>query len=80
METNPSDPLEALKAAVGKIGSQSATGRLLKVTQAAVWGWLNQKGMLPAEHVLAVEEATGISRHRLRPDVYGPEPTEDAAA
>jgi hypothetical protein len=25
---------------------------------------------LPAEHVLAVEAATGISRHELRPDIY----------
>lgn len=25
---------------------------------------------LPAEHVLAVEAATGVSRHLLRPDIY----------
>lgn len=28
----------------------------------------------PAERCLAIEAATGISRYRLRPDVYGPEP------
>lgn len=25
---------------------------------------------LPAEYVIAVEEKTGVSRHRLRPDIY----------
>lgn len=25
---------------------------------------------LPAEHVLAVEAMTGVSRHNLRPDIY----------
>jgi DNA-binding transcriptional regulator YdaS (Cro superfamily) len=27
---------------------------------------------LPAEFCLAVEDATGVSRHRLRPDIFGP--------
>lgn len=29
---------------------------------------------VPAERVLDVEQATGISRHVLRPDVFGPAP------
>lgn len=78
MDANPPPALGALKAAVVKIGSQSAAGRLLGVSQAAVWGWLNVKLMLPAEHVLTVEAKTGISRHLLRPDVYGPEPIDAA--
>jgi DNA-binding transcriptional regulator YdaS (Cro superfamily) len=28
---------------------------------------------IPAEYVLAIEGVTGISRHDLRPDVFGPE-------
>ena len=72
-ETQP--PLESLKEAVSRIGSQSATARLLGVTQAAVWGWLNRGTELPAKHVLPIEAATGVSKHLLRPDVYGPEPT-----
>lgn len=45
--------------------------RLLKTSQANVWAWLNktQRG-LPAEHVLTVEALSGVSRHRLRPDIY----------
>jgi DNA-binding transcriptional regulator YdaS (Cro superfamily) len=29
---------------------------------------------VPAERVLEVEQLSGISRHELRPDVYGPAP------
>jgi DNA-binding transcriptional regulator YdaS (Cro superfamily) len=63
-------PAEALRAAVDAVGSQSAMGRLLGVSQAAVWRWLDRAHHLPAEHVLTVEAATGISKHVLRPDVY----------
>ncbi|WP_088368543.1 transcriptional regulator [Sphingomonas dokdonensis] len=71
-------PNQALSDAVDAAGGQSALGRLLGTSQAAVWKWVRRGKPLPAEHVLKVEEATGISRHRLRPDVYGPEPTEGA--
>ncbi|MDF2603590.1 transcriptional regulator [Sphingomonas sp.] len=79
MKQDPLSPAATLREAIKQIGSQTATGRLLGVSQAAVWAWLNEGKVLPAEHVLRVEEATGISRHRLRPDVYGPEPAEHAA-
>lgn len=62
--------LVALREAIEVIGSQSATARLLKVTQGAVSKWLSGKKPLAAEHVLAVEAATGVSKHRLRPDIY----------
>lgn len=35
---------------------------------------------VPAARVLDVEAVTGVSRHSLRPDIYGPAPSEDAAA
>lgn len=63
-------PHAALREAVNRIGSQSATGRLLKISQAAVWEWLKKEKVLPGEHVLTVEAETGISRHDLRPDLY----------
>lgn len=52
------------------MGSQSAMARLLDISQAAVWKWLDEKSVLPAEHVLKVEAATGVPRHDLRPDIY----------
>lgn len=61
--------------AVRAAGSQSAFGRLIGKRQSVVHDWLRRGVLLPAEHCRAVEAATGISRHKLRPDVYGPEPT-----
>lgn len=43
-------------------------------------GALSQWGQVPADRVISVERLTGISRHDLRPDVFGPaSPKEDAA-
>lgn len=61
---------EALKLAVEKIGTQQAFADLLGVSQPRVWRWLNQSKQLPAEYVLDIEAATGVSRHDLRPDIY----------
>jgi DNA-binding transcriptional regulator YdaS (Cro superfamily) len=63
-------PFEALKAAVLRAGSQSALARICGVSQTAVWKWLQSGKRLPAEHVLAVEAATKVARHLLRPDIY----------
>lgn len=60
---------EAVRAA----GSQSALARLLDCSQSTVHLWLRKGQHLPAQHVLKVEAATGISRHRLRPDIYPPD-------
>jgi len=48
--------------------TQLATGNA--VTRVAVYKWLRAR-KIPAERVLRVEELTGISRHDLRPDVFG---------
>ncbi|MGE4324132.1 MAG: transcriptional regulator [Sphingobium sp.] len=63
-------PFEALQRAVEILGSQSALARICGVSQTAVWKWLQSSKRLPAEHVLRVEAATGVSRHWLRPDIY----------
>nr|WP_280742284.1 YdaS family helix-turn-helix protein [Sphingomonas jejuensis] len=66
-----------MDAAISELGSQAAMARLVGVSQPSVWGWVHRLGKLPAEHVLKVEEATGISRHVLRPDIY-PQDTKAA--
>jgi DNA-binding transcriptional regulator YdaS (Cro superfamily) len=58
---------KAAKAA----GGQSALARLLKVTPQAVQK-MCASGRVPAERVLEIEKATGVSRHELRPDIYPP--------
>lgn len=45
-------------------------GRLLGVSQPTVWKWLQRTKRLPAEHCLAVEIETGVSKYLLRPDIY----------
>lgn len=69
MEQEPT-PFEALTQAVEIAGGQSALGRICGKAQPTVWKWLQTSKRLPAEHVLDVEDATGVSRHLLRPDIY----------
>lgn len=57
--------------------TQSAAAEYLGVSQPLVSHWA-RTGRIAAEHVLSVESKTGISRHVLRPDVFGP-PTAQAA-
>jgi DNA-binding transcriptional regulator YdaS (Cro superfamily) len=67
-------PLDEIQEALGcKVGrGYTAISRALggAVTPQAVHKWKR----VPPEHVLALEAATGVSRYRQRPDVFGPEP------
>lgn len=62
-----------IAAAVEKTGAgQAGLARLLGVSPQAVNQWVNGNRPVPSRHVLAIEKATGVSRHELRPDVFGP--------
>ncbi|RYG75683.1 MAG: hypothetical protein EON59_17960 [Alphaproteobacteria bacterium] len=61
---------QALRRAVTVAGSQLAFERITGVRQQNVSNWLRRGALLPAEHVIRTEQATGISRHDLRPDIY----------
>lgn len=63
----------SLAEAVRRVGSQSAFARLVGKSQASVFTRLRDGKPLWAESVLAVEAATGVSKERLRPDIYPPE-------
>lgn len=56
-------------------GSQSELARRVKVTPQSVQQWVTAN-KVPAERVLDVEEATGVSRYELRSDLY---PLDDSA-
>lgn len=73
MQKEPT-PFEALQEAVEVAGSQSALARICGVGQPAVWKWLQSSKRIPAEFVLRVEAATGVSKHHLRPDIYPVKP------
>ena len=63
-------PDQALQDAVSQAGSQAAFAKICGVRQPAVSKWVRSGKPLPAEHVLTVERATGVSKHLLRPDIY----------
>lgn len=58
-----------LQLAIEAAGGISALAERLGMKKQAVWQWRR----VPPKRVLAVEAATGgvVSRHRLRPDIYG---------
>jgi len=58
----------ALKRALEKIGG---TARLAVAIGSITPQAISQWKVCPVMRVLAVEAATGISRHELRPDVFG---------
>ncbi|TPK15197.1 helix-turn-helix domain-containing protein [Mesorhizobium sp. B2-5-9] len=53
-----------------KVGGLSKLAEGLGIKHQAFYSWKK----VPAERVLDFERLTGISRHVLRPDVFGPEP------
>jgi post-segregation antitoxin (ccd killing protein)/DNA-binding transcriptional regulator YdaS (Cro superfamily) len=54
-----------LAAAIEAAGGTSVLARRLGITSSAISQWRQ----VPADRVLAVETATGVPRHRLRPDL-----------
>lgn len=62
---------EALERAIKAAGGLAKLAAPLGITAQAVSQW----DEVPPLRVLAVEQASGVSRHELRPDLY-PEPAE----
>lgn len=60
--------MKAIERAVEKAGGQQALADKCGVKYQAVQKWI--RNGVPAERVLDIESATGISRHELRPDIY----------
>jgi TorA maturation chaperone TorD len=56
-----------LDEAIRVVGGVSELARKLGISQPSVSGWTR----VPTERVIAVEEATGVGRAVLRPDLYG---------
>lgn len=62
----------ALEKACEKAGGQTPLAVLIGTTQSQVWYWLNEaKKGVPAEFAIKIEEKVGVSRHDLRPDIFG---------
>jgi Uncharacterized protein conserved in bacteria, prophage-related len=67
---------EALERAKKNVGGPAALAKALGgITSQAVSQWKK----VPPERVIEVERISGVSRHELRPDIFGPAPQETAA-
>lgn len=62
--------IDIVTKAAEKAGGVVALARELGIKHTALYSW----NRVPAERVLDVERISGISRHALRPDIFGPEP------
>jgi DNA-binding transcriptional regulator YdaS (Cro superfamily) len=60
-------------------GNQSRFAEAIGTSQQNISNWLRKGAPLPAEYVLKAEAATGIERHKWRPDIY-PAPLSEASA
>jgi len=66
------DPrVKAWRKAHKFLGGARPLARYLGISPAAVQQWQ----ICPADRVVEVERLSGVSRHRLRPDVFGETPT-----
>jgi hypothetical protein len=63
-------PNRGLAKAIEAAETLSNLAKIVGVTTGAACRWRN----IPIEHVPRVEKITGISRHVLRPDIYGRAP------
>ncbi len=69
--------MDAITSAVQAMGGQVPLAKVLGVNPSLISQWVTGRLKVAARHCLAIEAATGISRHDLRPDVFGPAPAAD---
>jgi len=60
-----------IQKAIDAVGGQGALARLLKVHPALVSQWRTGRRPVAAHHILSIEAMTQVSRHELRPDIFG---------
>lgn len=63
-----------IQLAAAAVGGHKQLAENIGVSQSLAWQWVNGRRPVAAHHCLPIETATGgsVSRHQLRPDVFGP--------
>lgn len=67
------DSQTPLQKAIVAAGSQQNLASQLGIRSASISEW-KSRGRIPVERVRSIESVTGISKHELRPDIFGPAP------
>lgn len=67
---NHESAFQAFRRSVELAGGQSAFGRKVGMGQQRISYRLKHQLPLPGKFVIAAEEATGVPRHALRPDIF----------
>lgn len=57
--------------AIAAAGGRGRVAQMFEVSEEAVRQWTLVGRRVPAEYVLQLEAASGVSRYDIRPDVYG---------
>lgn len=67
-----------LKTYCSTVESQTSLAKRLGVSQGFIWQVLNGRSRITAERAIAIEKVTEgkVSKHTLRPDIFGPVPVE----
>lgn len=73
----PTQTVTPIQKAIDAVGGQGALARLLKVHPALVSQWRTGRRPVAAHHILSIEAMTQVSRHELRPDIFGVQPEPD---
>jgi DNA-binding transcriptional regulator YdaS (Cro superfamily) len=66
--------LDALNRAIIIVGNQTKLASLIEKTPGHTTVWVNRDKRVPADMAKPIEEVTGVSRHLLRPDIFGEQP------
>ena len=61
--------IKVVEQAAEKAGGVVALARELGIKHTALYSWKR----VPAERVLDIERISGVSRHEMRPDIFGGE-------
>ncbi|WP_353614054.1 YdaS family helix-turn-helix protein [Mangrovibacter phragmitis] len=68
--------MKAIDKAITTAGTASRLAELLAVSAMTISHWRNRyHGIVPADRVLQIYGATGVTPHELRPDLY-PNPSD----
>lgn len=65
---------DAIQLAVEKLGGVTKAATALRVKNPSTVANWRSRGRVPPERVLEIESLTGVSRHDLCPEVFGPRP------